>query len=75
MVLDLVITKTDDGFNAEIPSISGCETWAHKEDDVIDSALDLAMFYLNLEDKKDINVDRARRSGNRTIYKLVFDKK
>lgn len=74
MVLDLIVIKTDDGFNAEIPSLQGCETWAHEEDDVINSALDMAVFYLNLEDRKSINVDRARRSGNKTIYKLVFDK-
>ena len=35
MVLDLVVKKTDDGFNADIPSVNGCDSWAHEEDEVI----------------------------------------
>jgi predicted RNase H-like HicB family nuclease len=32
MVIDLIITKTNDGYTAEVPSIKGCESWAHDED-------------------------------------------
>ena len=74
MVIDLIITNSDDGYNADIPSISGCETWAHNEDDAIDSALELVVFYLSLEDKSQITVDKSRRTRKKTVYKLVFDK-
>lgn len=73
MVIDLVITKTDDGFTAEVPSIKGCECWAAKEDEVTDKALELVSFYLDLPVEQ-IGVDRARREGNRTINKLLFNK-
>jgi hypothetical protein len=74
MVLDLIVVKTDDGFTAEIPSISGCECWAHKEDEVIDKVLDLLRFYNNLPEEIEIKVDKARGTKKKTIYKLVFDK-
>lgn len=74
MILDLIVTKTDDGFTAEVPSLSGCESWAHKEDDAIDKTLELVYFYLNLTEDQKIKVDRARKHSNKIIYKLVFDK-
>ena len=74
MVIDLIVTKTDDGFTAEVPSIKGCECWAHSEDEVIDKSLELVQFYLKLPDKKKIIVDKARREVNVTIYNLIFDK-
>jgi len=75
LVIDIVVEKTDDGVTAEIPSIKGCESWAHDEDTAIDKVLDLAVFYLKLESKEKLKVDLARNSGNRIIYKLVFNKK
>jgi predicted RNase H-like HicB family nuclease len=74
VVLDLIVQNTDDGFTAEIPSINGCETWAHKEDDVIVNAVDLLRFYLNIPQEIEIKIDKARVSKNKTIYKLVFEK-
>lgn len=74
MVLDLVVVQTDDGFIAEIPSINGCECWAHEEDEVIEKAVDLLRFYNNLPDEIEIKVDKARGTKENTIYKLVFDK-
>ncbi len=74
MVLDLVVTDTDDGFTADIPSIKGCESWAHTEDEVIDKTIDLLSFLISIPEKEKIKIDRARKEKNRTIYKLVFDK-
>lgn len=74
MVIDLIVTKTNDGFNAEVPSINGCDCWSATEDEVIEKSLDLVTFYLSLKDAKDITVDKARREGDNTIYKLIFDK-
>ena len=74
MVLDLVIKKSDDGYTAEVPSISGCECWAHEEEEVISKSLELVSFYLNLPGETDIIVDKARKVSQTTVYKLVFDK-
>lgn len=73
MVLDLIVTKTDDGFTAEIPSIKGCESWAHEEDEVINKLLELLRFYMQNPDLK-IKVDLARKEKPAIIYKLIFDK-
>lgn len=73
MVLDVIIIKTNDGFTAEVPSISGCECWAHDEETVIGKIFDLTAFYLNLDTKK-MKLDRARKENNGIVYKLVFDK-
>jgi hypothetical protein len=74
MVLDIVLEKSDDGCTAEVPSLKGCECWAHDEDTAIDKVVDLASYYLKT-DKKEFKLDRARSSRNKIIYKLVFNKK
>ena len=73
MVLDIVVNKTDDGCTAEIPTLTGCECWAHDEDTVMDKILDLASYYLKTEKKK-FKIDKARGTKQRIVYKLVFDK-
>jgi predicted RNase H-like HicB family nuclease len=73
MVLDVVVTKTSDGFTAEIPSLSGCESWAHDEDTVLSKILELASFYLKTDIKK-LKLDKARKVKNYSVYKLVFYK-
>lgn len=73
MVIDLVITKTNDGYTAEVPSLKGCESWAHNEDTVIEKIIELTSFYIQLP-KKSIKIDRARKEENKIIYKLIFDK-
>jgi predicted RNase H-like HicB family nuclease len=74
VVIDLILTKTDDGYNSEVPSIKGCESWAHGEDEAINKTLELVRFYLKIPAKNKIIVDKARRELNVTIYKLVFEK-
>jgi len=74
MILDIVIKKTDDGFEAEIPSLKGCECWAHDEDTVINKILDLAAYYLKINSKEKFKIDKARGTKNKSIYKLIFNK-
>jgi predicted RNase H-like HicB family nuclease len=74
MILDLIVTKTNDGYTAEIPSLKGCESWAHLEDEVIEKIFELAVFYLGLDSAKELKIDKARTSKNKSVYKLVFDK-
>ncbi len=74
MVIDLVVTNTDDGFNSEIPSIHGCESWAHDEDSSISNSIELLRFYINLPNDVEIKIDKARVEREKTIYKLVFEK-
>lgn len=73
MILDVVIQKTDDGCTAEIPSLKGCECWAHDEDTALNKIVELASFYLKTDIKK-FKLDKARGTKTRIIYKLVFDK-
>jgi predicted RNase H-like HicB family nuclease len=73
VILDIIITKTNDGFTAEIPSLSGCESWAPDEDTVLSKILELAAFYLKTDIKK-FKLDKARRVKNLSVYKLVFYK-
>ncbi len=73
MILDIIITKTNDGVTAEIPSLKGCESWAHDKDTVMDKILELASYYLKV-DKAKFKVDKARNQKNKEIYKLVFNK-
>ena len=74
MVLDLHVVATDDGFTAEVPSIKGCESWAHSEDEAIDKTVELLKFYLQSPADKKMKIDRARREHPLTVYKLIFDK-
>jgi predicted RNase H-like HicB family nuclease len=74
MILDIVIKKTDDGFTAEIPSLKGCECWAHDEDTVMNKIIDLAAYYIKVDNKEKFKIDKARKSKNKTVYKLVFNK-
>lgn len=74
MILDIVIKKTDDGFTAEIPSLKGCECWAHDEDSVLNKIVDLAAYYLKIENKEKFKLDKARVFSNKSVYKLVFNK-
>lgn len=74
MILDVIVHKTDDGFTAEIPSLKGCESWAHDEDTVLEKILEVASFYLKVKSSKKLKLDKARIVQNKTIYKLVIDK-
>ena len=74
MVIDLVLTIEEDGFSAEVPSLKGCESWAHSEDDAITNAVELTRFYANIDADIEIKVDLARRSKKKKVYKLIFDK-
>lgn len=73
MVLDILVSKTNDGFTAEIPSLNGCESWAHDEDTVLTKILELAAFYLKTDVKK-FKLDKARKVKDHSVYKLVFYK-
>ncbi len=74
MVIDLIIHSSDDGFSSEVPSIKGCESWAHSEDEVIDKTVEIVRYYLKLKETDKIKVDHARKEENLIIYKLIFDK-
>ncbi len=74
MVLDLVVIDTGDGFSAEVPSVNGCESWAHKKDEAMNKTVELLRYYLNLDSDAEIKIDKARKNKNKSIYKLVFEK-
>lgn len=74
MVLDLIVKNTGDGFDSEIPSVKGCESWAHEEEESIKNAVDLLRFYLKLDADCEIKIDKARGSKTKSVYKLFFTK-
>ena len=74
MVIDLVVILEEDGFSAEVPSLKGCESWAHTEDEAITNAIELTRFYANIDSDIEMKVDLARRSKKKKVYKLIFDK-
>ena len=74
MVLDLRVTKSDDGYTAEVPSIKGCESWAHSEDEAIEKTLEMFRFYMQRGEEMKIKIDLARREQNVIIYKIIFEK-
>jgi predicted RNase H-like HicB family nuclease len=74
MVIDVIVKKTDDGFTAEVPSLRGCESWAHDEESVLTKILEIAAYYLRIDSPKKLKLDKARVSKNKSVYKLVIDK-
>lgn len=74
MVIDMIVTDTGDGFTAEVPSLKGCESWAHSDDEVITKIVELVRFYTNLSEDAEIIIDRARKNRNKIVYKLIFNK-
>jgi predicted RNase H-like HicB family nuclease len=74
MVIDLVVTIEEDGFGAEVPSLKGCESWAHTEDEAIINVIELTRFYVKLDADVDVKVDLARRSKKKNVYKIIFTK-
>ncbi|MCA2005359.1 MAG: hypothetical protein LDL01_06120 [Ignavibacterium sp.] len=73
MVVDIVINKVIDGYSAEIPSIKGCESWAHDEETALEKIIELASFYLKIPKDK-FKIDKARKEEDSVIYKLIFHK-
>ena len=73
MILDVIVKKSDDGYTAEIPSLKGCESWAHDEDTVLNKIVELASFYLQTDSNK-FKLDKARKNSNTSVYKLIFNK-
>ena len=74
MVLDLITKQNDDGCTAEVPTVKGCESWAHTEDEAIDKTVSLLRYYLKLSDTLEIKIDKARGNKKQSVYKLVFNK-
>ena len=74
MVLDLIVTRSDDGVTAEVPAIKGCESWAHIEEDAINKTLELFRFYMQRGNEMKIKIDLARKEGKVFVYKIIFDK-
>ncbi len=74
MVLTLHVIKTDDGFDAIVPSLKGCDTWAANEDEAIEKILELLKYYIKLPEDKKIVIDKAAHKGNKAIYKILFEK-
>ena len=73
MILDVIVKKSNDGYTAEIPTIKGCESWAHDEETVLQKIIELASFYLKTKTEK-FKLDKSRVHSNTSVYKLIFNK-
>lgn len=73
MILDIIIEKTNDGFNADVPSLQDCDSWAHTEEEAIKNIVERVSYFLMIEPKL-FKLDKARIEGSKIIYKLVIDK-
>lgn len=73
MILDIIVEKTNDGYNADVPSLQDCDSWAHDEETALNNILERVSFFLHV-DLKILKIDKARIEDNRSIYKLIIDK-
>lgn len=74
MILDVVVSRELDGYNALVKSVKGCENWAPTEEEALDGLIPVIRFYLNLTDSDLLKYDRARGDATKRIYKLVIEK-
>jgi predicted RNase H-like HicB family nuclease len=74
LILNIHITKTDDGFDAHVPCIKGCESWAASEDEALERILENVRYYLKLPKTTIVKVDKTKDNFRDKVYKLVFDK-
>lgn len=72
MILDLVVEKGIDGFSAVVPSLEGCESWAHDEDTALEKITEMVAYYLGVKNLKKIKLDLARKEEDSKIYKIII---
>ncbi len=73
MTLNMIVTKTLDGFTAEVPSLKGCESWGPDEDTAIDKTLDLVAYYAKLP-QAHFAIELVRNVNGKKTYKIIFNK-
>ena len=74
MILTIIVEKTDDGFEADIPTIKGCDAWAPSEDEALEKIVESVKYYLMLPDNTAFKLDKTKDNFRVKVYKLVFDK-
>ncbi|MBI5648585.1 MAG: hypothetical protein HY962_16765 [Ignavibacteriae bacterium] len=72
MQFQVVIRKTYEGFDAAVPSIRECDSWAHTEDEAIERLLERVRFFLNLEAGRKHSLDVLRKEDGETYYTLTI---
>lgn len=74
MHLKIHIEKGIDGYNSNIPTIKGCETWAKDPDEALDKVIELLQYYLKKDENFKYKLDQSFNSTDKKIYTIVFDK-
>lgn len=74
MILTIIVEKTDDGFEADIESIKGCDAWAPTEDEALEQISAKVKYYLNLPDNVKFKLDKTKDNFRVKVYKLIFNK-
>ncbi|MBR9977552.1 MAG: hypothetical protein KFH87_05640 [Bacteroidetes bacterium] len=68
----VLVEKGIDGFDASIPSIRECATWAAREEEALDALLDRLAYFLHREEGFKHQLDYMRREDEKTYYKLII---
>ncbi len=74
MILTILVAKTDDGFEAHVPTIKGCDTWAHTEEEVMEKITETISYYLKLPAETRFKLDKTKDDFVNKTYKLGFEK-
>ncbi len=74
MILTIIVKKTDDGFEAEVPTVKGCDAWDPSEDGVLEKIMEILRYYLKLPDNTKFKLDKTKDDFIIKKYKIGFDK-
>ena len=74
MILTIIVEKTDDGFEADIASIKGCDAWAPSEEEALEKVTSSVKYYLSLPENTKFKLDKTKDNFRVKVYKLIFDK-
>ena len=69
----IVTEKTYEGYDASVPSIRECESWAKTEDEALDNLIERLKFFLSEEGDLKYRLDRSRREDGKTFYTIILE--
>ena len=72
MQFQIFTEKTFEGFDASLPSIRECESWAKTEDEALENLLERVRFFLNLPVTRKHSIDVMHKEDGRTYYTLTI---
>ena len=71
MQFQVLTRKTYHGYDAYLPTLRECETWACTEDEALKNLLERVAFFLNLPPGFVHALDVSRKEEGMTVYTLT----